>query len=167
MPDARNMRRTSWKHVLLNRFCLIASCMFSKGRECAHHNRTAKRAFSGPLHLSAKFSALKEHDELRALMEENLRAAEVNFPTLILTIRYLISPLIESQVSFAHWPSLSRQCVLRLTLNSRSRMLLVSPSRWSTNMQDSISVRDLEKTFTVIKHNLEDEVGLAGYLDKD
>jgi len=95
--------------------------------------------------LSAKSSVLKERDELRALMEENLQAEEdPKSPSGALTkrIRSMLSK-IDSQLQ--EYDS---------RVGSSLQMI-------SADAQGRISVQDLEKALAVIKHKPDDEVGQA------
>lgn len=95
--------------------------------------------------LSTKSSVLKERDELRALMEENLQAEEdPKSPSGALTkrIRSMLTK-IDSQLD---------------QYDSRvgSSLQLIS-----ADAQGRISVQDLEKALAVIKHKPDDDVGQA------
>ncbi|KDQ59556.1 hypothetical protein JAAARDRAFT_33134 [Jaapia argillacea MUCL 33604] len=93
--------------------------------------------------LSAKSSVLKERDELRALMEENLQAEEdPKSPSGALTkrIRTMLTK-IDSQLS-----------AYDARVGSSLQMISCDP-------QGRISVEDLEKALAVIKHRPEEEVG--------
>ncbi|EGN95445.1 hypothetical protein SERLA73DRAFT_186448 [Serpula lacrymans var. lacrymans S7.3] len=95
--------------------------------------------------LSAKSSVLKERDELRALMEENLQAEEdPKSPTNALTkrIRTMLTK-IDSQLE--EYDS---------RVGSSLQMI-------SADAQGRISVQDLEKALAVIKHRPDDQVGAA------
>lgn len=95
--------------------------------------------------LSAKSSVLKERNELRALMEENLQAEEdPKSPSGALTkrIRSMLTK-IDSQIS--EYDS---------RVGSSLQMI-------SADAEGKISVQDLEKALGVIKHKPDDEVGLA------
>ena len=93
--------------------------------------------------LSAKSSVLKERDELRALMEENLQAEEdPKSPSGALTKR------------------------IRTMLAKIDKQLDAYDSRVGSSLQmisrtpdDKISVEDLEKALAVIKHKPDEEVG--------
>ena len=93
--------------------------------------------------LSAKSSVLKERDELRALMEENLQAEEdPKSPSGALTKR------------------------IRTMLEKIDKQLDAYDSRVGSSLQmisrtpdDKISVADLEKALAVIKHKPDEEVG--------
>ncbi|TBU29049.1 LETM1-domain-containing protein [Dichomitus squalens] len=93
--------------------------------------------------LSAKSSVLKERDELRALMEENLQAEEdPKSPSGALTKR------------------------IRTMLEKIDKQLDAYDSRVGSSLQmisrtpdDKISVEDLEKALAVIKHKPDEEVG--------
>ena len=95
--------------------------------------------------LSAKSSVLKERNELRALMEENLQVEEdPKSPSGALTkrIRSMLTK-IDSQIS--EYDS---------RVGSSLQMI-------SADAEGKISVQDLEKALGVIKHKPDDEVGLA------
>ncbi|KIJ68928.1 hypothetical protein HYDPIDRAFT_122810 [Hydnomerulius pinastri MD-312] len=95
--------------------------------------------------MSAKSSVLKERDELRTLMEENLQAEEdPKSPSGALTkrIRSMLTK-IDSQLS--EYDS---------RVGSSLQMI-------SADAQGRISVQDLEKALAVIKHKPDDEVGQA------
>ncbi|KAI1788491.1 LETM1-domain-containing protein [Ganoderma leucocontextum] len=93
--------------------------------------------------LSAKSSVLKERDELRALMEENLQAEEdPKSPSSALTKR------------------------IRTMLAKIDKQLDAYDSRVGSSLQmisrthdDKISVEDLEKALAVIKHRPDEEIG--------
>ncbi|PIL30518.1 transporter [Ganoderma sinense ZZ0214-1] len=93
--------------------------------------------------LSAKSSVLKERDELRALMEENLQAEEdPKSPSGALTKR------------------------IRTMLAKIDKQLDAYDSRVGSSLQmisrtpdDKISVEDLEKALAVIKHKPDEDVG--------
>lgn len=93
--------------------------------------------------LSAKSSVLKERDELRALMEENLQAEEdPKSPSGALTkrIRTMLTK-IDAQLS-----------AYDDRVGSSLQMISCDP-------QGRISVGDLEKAIAVIKHKPDEEVG--------
>lgn len=93
--------------------------------------------------LSAKSSVLKERDELRALMEENLQAEEdPKSPSGALTkrIRSMLTK-IDAQLS-----------AYDARVGSSLQMISCDP-------QGRISVEDLEKALAVIKHKPDEEVG--------
>ncbi|KAH7922834.1 LETM1-domain-containing protein [Leucogyrophana mollusca] len=95
--------------------------------------------------MSAKSSVLKERDELRALMEENLQAEEdPKSPSGALTkrIRSMLTK-IDSQLQ-----------AYDSRVGSSLQMI-------SADAQGRISVQDLEKALAVIKHKPDDEVGQA------
>ncbi|OCH89113.1 hypothetical protein OBBRIDRAFT_836097, partial [Obba rivulosa] len=97
--------------------------------------------------LSAKSSVLKERDELRALMEENLQAEEdPKSPSGALTkrIRTMLTK-IDQQLSDYD-----------ARVGSSLQMISCDP-------QGRISVEDLEKALAVIKHRPDGEVSV----DKD
>ncbi|KAG0705006.1 LETM1-like protein-domain-containing protein [Suillus ampliporus] len=95
--------------------------------------------------LSAKSSVLKERDELRALMEENLQAEEdPKSPSGALTkrIRTMLTK-IDTQ------------------LQEYDSRVGNSLQMFSADPQGRISVKDLEKALAVIKHKPDDIVGQA------
>ncbi|KAF9053610.1 LETM1-domain-containing protein [Hymenopellis radicata] len=95
--------------------------------------------------LSAKSSVLKERDELRALMEENLQAEEdPKSPSGALTkrIRSMLTK-IDSQLQDYD-----------ARVGSSLQMI-------SADAQGRISVQDLEKALAVIKHKPDEDVGHA------
>ncbi|KAF8121936.1 LETM1-like protein-domain-containing protein [Boletus edulis] len=95
--------------------------------------------------MSAKSSVLKEQDELRALMAENLQAEEdPKSPSGALTkrIRTMLTK-VDSQLE---------------EYDSRAGSSL---QMISADAQGRISVQDLEKALAVIKHKPDDEVGQA------
>ncbi|KAF8447470.1 LETM1-like protein-domain-containing protein [Boletus edulis BED1] len=95
--------------------------------------------------MSAKSSVLKERDELRALMAENLQAEEdPKSPSGALTkrIRTMLTK-VDSQLE--EYDS---------RVGSSLQMI-------SADAQGRISVQDLEKALAVIKHKPDDEVGQA------
>lgn len=95
--------------------------------------------------LSSKSSVLKERDELRALMEENLQAEEdPKSPSGALTkrIRTMLTK-IDSQLQ--EYDS---------RVGSSLQMI-------SADAQGRISVADLEKALAVIKHKPDDEISHA------
>lgn len=95
--------------------------------------------------LSAKSSVLKERNELRALMQENLQAEEdPKSPSGALTkrIRSMLTK-IDSQIS-----------EYDARVGSSLQMI-------SADAEGKISVQYLEKALGVIKHKPDDEVGLA------
>ncbi|KAF8447460.1 LETM1-like protein-domain-containing protein [Boletus edulis BED1] len=95
--------------------------------------------------MSAKSSVLKERDELRALMAENLQAEEdPESPSGALTkrIRTMLTK-VDSQLE--EYDS---------RVGSSLQMI-------SADAQGRISVQDLEKALAVIKHKPDDEVGQA------
>ncbi|KAJ2930805.1 hypothetical protein H1R20_g6282, partial [Candolleomyces eurysporus] len=95
--------------------------------------------------LSAKSSVLKERDELRALMEENLQAEEdPKSPSGALTKR-IRSMLTKIDTQLQEYDA---------RVGSSLQMI-------SADAQGRISVQDLEKAFSVIKHKPDDEVGHA------
>jgi LETM1 and EF-hand domain-containing protein 1 len=95
--------------------------------------------------LSAKSSVLKERDELRALMEENLQAEEdPKSPSGALTKR-IRSMLTKIDTQLQEYDS---------RVGSSLQMI-------SADAQGRISVQDLEKALAVIKHKPDDEVGQA------
>ncbi|TDL27427.1 LETM1-domain-containing protein [Rickenella mellea] len=95
--------------------------------------------------LSAKSSVIKERDELRGLMEENLSSEEdAKLPTtpLVKRIRVMLTK-IDSQLSeYDERVGNSLQLI-------------------SCDPQGRISVQDLEKALAVIKHKPDEEVGHA------
>ena len=112
--------------------------------------------------VSAQSSVLKERDELRALMEENLAADEVG-----IIDRYTNHP-----VSAQHGnqdpksPSGALTKRIRSMLTKIDAQLKAYDSRVGNSLQmisvDSqgrISVEDLEKALAVIKHKPDEEVG--------
>ncbi|KAI0781308.1 LETM1-domain-containing protein [Trametes elegans] len=93
--------------------------------------------------LSAKSSVLKERDELRALMEENLAAEEdPKSPSGALTkrIRTMLGKLDEQLDAYD------------ARVGSKLQMISCTPD-------GRISVQDLEKALAVIKHKPDEEVG--------
>ncbi|KAF8163251.1 LETM1-like protein-domain-containing protein [Crassisporium funariophilum] len=95
--------------------------------------------------LSSKSSVLKERDELRALMEENLLAEEdPKSPSGALTkrIRSMLSKIDTQLQEYDNRVGSSLQMI-------------------SADAQGRISVQDLEKALAVIKHRPDDEVGQA------
>ncbi|KAK0240204.1 LETM1-like protein-domain-containing protein [Armillaria nabsnona] len=95
--------------------------------------------------LSAKSSVLKERDELRALMEENLLAEEdPKSPSGALTkrIRTMLTKIDSRMQDYDSRVGSSLQMI-------------------SADAQGRISVADLEKALAVIKHKPDDEVGQA------
>ena len=93
--------------------------------------------------LSAKSSVLKERDELRALMEENLQAEEdPKSPSGALTKR-IRSMLTKIDAQLSAYDS---------RVGSSLQMISCDP-------QGRISVEDLEKALAVIKHKPDEEVG--------
>ncbi|KIM80784.1 hypothetical protein PILCRDRAFT_822055 [Piloderma croceum F 1598] len=95
--------------------------------------------------LSAKSSVLKERDELRALMKENLQAEEdPKSPSGALTKR-IRSMLTKIDFQLQEYDS---------RVGSSLQMI-------SADAQGRISVQDLEKALAVIKHRPDDEVGQA------
>ena len=97
--------------------------------------------------LSAKSSVLKERDELRALMEENLQAAEAedasakSTPATALTkrIRTMLGKIDEQLDAYDARVGSSLQMI-------------------SCSADGRISVQDLEKALAVIKHRPDEEV---------
>ncbi|KAG5654508.1 hypothetical protein H0H81_001149 [Sphagnurus paluster] len=95
--------------------------------------------------LSAKSSVLKERNELRSLMEENLLAEEdPKSPSGALTKR-IRTMLTKIDGQLEEYDS---------RVGSSLQMI-------SADAQGRISVQDLEKALAVIKHKPDDEVGLA------
>ncbi|KAF8797973.1 LETM1-domain-containing protein [Phlegmacium glaucopus] len=95
--------------------------------------------------LSSKSSVLKERDELRALMQENLQAEEdPKSPSGALTQR-IRSMLNKIDTQLQEYDS---------RVGSSLQMI-------SADAQGRISVQDLEKALAVIKHKPDDEVGQA------
>ncbi|KAJ7452507.1 LETM1-like protein-domain-containing protein [Mycena galericulata] len=95
--------------------------------------------------LSTKSSVLKERDELRALMEENLQAEEdPKSPSGALTkrIRTMLTKIDKQLEEYDSRVGSSLQLI-------------------SADAQGRISVQDLEKALAVIKHKPDDEVGQA------
>ncbi|KZT24118.1 LETM1-domain-containing protein [Neolentinus lepideus HHB14362 ss-1] len=95
--------------------------------------------------LSAKSSVLKERDELRAVMEENLQAEEdPKSPSGALTkrIRTMLTRIDKQLQEYDARVGNSLQMI-------------------SCDPQGRISVQDLEKALAVIKHRPDDEVGQA------
>ncbi|KAF9532923.1 LETM1-domain-containing protein [Crepidotus variabilis] len=93
--------------------------------------------------LSSKSSVLKERDELRALMEENLTSEEdPKSPSGALTKR-IRSMLEKIDAQLDAYDSRVGSSLHMLTADSEGR----------------ISVKDLEKALSVIKHKPEEEVG--------
>ncbi|KAJ6496598.1 LETM1-like protein-domain-containing protein [Mycena vitilis] len=95
--------------------------------------------------LSTKSSVLKERDELRALMEENLQAEEdPKSPSGALTkrIRSMLTKIDKQVEAYESRVGSSLQLI-------------------SADAQGRISVKDLEKALAVIKHKPDDEVGQA------
>lgn len=95
--------------------------------------------------LSSKSSVLKERDELRALMEENLQAEEdPKSPSGALTkrIRSMLTKIDEQLQEYDNRVGSTLQII-------------------SADAQGRISVQDLEKALAVIKHKPDDEVGQA------
>ncbi|KAF4614737.1 hypothetical protein D9613_003009 [Agrocybe pediades] len=95
--------------------------------------------------LSSKSSVLKERDELRALMEENLQAEEdPKSPSGALTkrIRTMLTKIDQQLQEYDSRVGNSLQMI-------------------SADAQGRISVQDLEKALAVIKHKPVDEVGQA------
>ena len=113
--------------------------------------------------LSAKSSVLKERDELRSLMEENLSAEEVGTFVLSLSCSNL-SPRLQDPKS----PSGALTKRIRSMLAKIDTQLQECDDRVGSSLQmisadaqGRISVQDLEKALTVIKHKPDDEVGQA------
>ncbi|KAG2020342.1 MRS7 family protein [Coprinopsis cinerea AmutBmut pab1-1] len=95
--------------------------------------------------LSSKSSVLKERDELRALMEENLQAEEdPKSPSGALTkrIRSMLTKIDTQLQEYDDRVGSSLQLI-------------------KADAQGRISVQDLEKAFSVIKHKPDEEVGQA------
>lgn len=108
--------------------------------------------------MSAKSSVLKERDELRALMEENLQGDEVTFTC------YVTRP-IQTSLQDPKSPSgaLTKRIRSMLTkvdahLQEYDARVGSSLQMISADAQGRISVEDLEKALTVIKHRPDDEV---------
>lgn len=92
--------------------------------------------------MSAKSSVLKERDELRALMEENLQGDEdPKSPSGVLTKR-IRSMLTKIDTQLQEYDG---------RVGSSLQMI-------SADAQGRISLRDLQKALTVIKHRPDDEV---------
>jgi LETM1 and EF-hand domain-containing protein 1 len=95
--------------------------------------------------LCSKSSVLKERDELRALMEENLQAEEdPKSPSGALTKR-IRSMLTKVDSQLQDYDS---------RVGSSLQMISADP-------QGRISVQDLQKALAVIKHKPDEEVGQA------
>ncbi|KAF8902084.1 LETM1-like protein-domain-containing protein [Gymnopilus junonius] len=95
--------------------------------------------------LSSKSSVLKERDELRALMEENVQAEEdPKSPSGALTkrIRTMLTKIDQQLQDYDNRVGSSLQMI-------------------SADAQGRISVQDLQKALAVIKHKPDDEVGQA------
>lgn len=118
--------------------------------------------------LSAKSSVLKERDELRALMEENLQAEEVPFYIHILYSSLAINSNLFSSSQDPKSPSGALTKRIRSMLTKIDTQLQEYDSRVGSSLQmisadaqGRISVQDLEKALAVIKHKPDDEVGQA------
>lgn len=114
--------------------------------------------------LSAKSSVLKERDELRALMEENLQAEEVRH--LIYLSLYSLSNALPFQDPKSPSGALTKRIRSMLTkidgqLQEYDSRVGSSLQLISADPQGRISVQDLEKALTVIKHKPDDDVGRA------
>jgi LETM1 and EF-hand domain-containing protein 1 len=116
--------------------------------------------------LSSKSSVLKERDELRALMEENLQAEEVcsALPNNASAKSNLTCVLFQDPKS----PSGALTKRIRSMLTKIDTQLQEYDARVGSSLQmisadaqGRISVQDLEKAFSVIKHRPDDEVGHA------
>ena len=112
--------------------------------------------------LSAQSSVLKERSDLRALMEENLQAEEVNLDS--------VSKFTELSLVFQDPKSPSGALTKRIRsmLSKIDKQLEEYDSRVGSSLkmisqdaQGRISVQDLEKALAVIKHRPDDEVGQA------
>jgi LETM1 and EF-hand domain-containing protein 1 len=111
--------------------------------------------------VSAQSSVLKERDELRALMEENLAADEVRG----IDTRIMLSVLKRVNKD-PKSPSGALTKRIRSMLTKIDAQLQAYDSRVGNSLQmisvDSqgrISVEDLEKAIAVIKHKPDEEVG--------
>jgi LETM1 and EF-hand domain-containing protein 1 len=113
--------------------------------------------------LSAKSSVLKERDELRHLMEENLHSEEVC--TRVLYISFFINILLIQDPETAANPLVKR---IRTMLNRIDEQLEAYDSRVGSSLQmiscdpqGHISIQELEQCLNVIKHKPEEVVGQA------
>jgi LETM1 and EF-hand domain-containing protein 1 len=113
--------------------------------------------------LSSKSSVLKERDELRALMEENLQAEEA-MNLSVISSKYANFHAIQDPKS----PSGALTKRIRSMLTKIDEQLQEYDSRVGSTLQiifadaqGRISVQDLEKALAVIKHKPDDEVGQA------
>lgn len=112
---------------------------------------------------SAKSSVIKERDELRELMEENLSAEEVIHLSL-LWLNFVNISFVQDPKS----PSGALTKRIRSMLTKIDAQLHEYDSRFGSSLQmisadpqGRISVQDLEKALAVIKHRPDDEVGQA------
>ncbi|KAG6854327.1 hypothetical protein C0991_008222 [Blastosporella zonata] len=113
--------------------------------------------------LSAKSSVLKERNELRSLMEENLSAEEV---CTTLSVDIPKKMLIAHQDPKSPSGALTKRIRSMLTkidgqLEEYDSRVGSSLQMISADAQGRISVQDLQKALAVIKHRPDDEVGQA------
>jgi LETM1 and EF-hand domain-containing protein 1 len=114
--------------------------------------------------LSAKSSVLKERNELRVLMDENLSAEEVEtYPANILTA-LMFGRFTQDPKS----PSGALTKRIRSMLTKIDSQIQEYDSRVGNSLQmisadpqGRISVKDFTKALAVIKHKLDDDVGQA------
>ena len=108
--------------------------------------------------LSAKSSVLKERDELRALMEENLQAAEAEDASAKSTPATALTKRIRTMLT-----KIDQQLQAYDTRVGSSLQMI------SCDPQGRISVADLQKALNVIKHKPDAEIaaGITEKLDVD
>lgn len=112
--------------------------------------------------LSAQSSVLQERTELRALMEENLNTGEVR--QWILPLFYVMTYFLQDSKS-PTTPLVKRIRTMLTKIDSQmsayDERVGSSLQMISCDPQGRISVRDLERALSVIKHKPDDDVGQA------
>jgi LETM1 and EF-hand domain-containing protein 1 len=114
--------------------------------------------------LSAKSSVLKERNELRVLMDENLSAEEVeinsaNILTVLMFGRFTQDPKSPSGALTKRIRSMLTK--IDSQIQEYDSRVGNSLQMISADPQGRISVKDFTKALAVIKHKLDDDVGQA------
>ena len=128
--------------------------------------------------LSAKSSVIKERDELRAIMEDNLVSEVVSTPRWTPHLSRLIDMFSSMQETTSEKPSPSQSLSKRIRgmltkidsqLSDYDSRVGSSLQQISADSQGRISVRDLQHALSVIKHKpgAETVEGIVKKLDVD
>ncbi|KAF6765152.1 MRS7 family protein [Ephemerocybe angulata] len=144
LPVVPPRKLLNWR-PRLPRLCCLTLRYFADPNDARMTSEQLKELCDALVILSSKSSVLKERDELRSLMEENLQAEEdPKSPSGALTkrIRSMLTKIDKQLEEYDAKVGSSLQMI-------------------SADAQGRISVPDLQKTLSVIRHRPEDDVSQA------